>query len=340
MSQLDLTAQLRAARPVVPAELRELVASIAAQAEPEPRRRRTSWRRGLLVAAPVMAIAAGAAILLPSGGTRNGSPAALEGQLPTLAPPAVHRVAAPTFSASGTDQAKASTAAAAGSSAEALPYNPTRVEQINTTLELRVKNSQAVSDGTKQAVAITRALGGYASALNVDAQQRTGYANLVLRVPKQNVQKAVDRLSALGTIIGENVAIKDIQNQVDATTRKIERLVAQRAAWEKQFQTTETQKHIAALTDQIGKLRRGRNTTVRNAAFATVRLDLTTREAPAPVHHGNGPFHNLAVAFRMIGIGAVYALALGAPLLILFGLAWLGVRAVRRHRENALLSRS
>ena len=175
---------------------------------------------------------------------------------------------------------------------------------------LRVRNSQAVSDGTKQAVAIARSLGGYPSALNVDTEQRTGYANLVLRIPKQNVQKAVDRLSALGTIIGENVAIKDIQNQVDATTRKIERLVAQRAAWEQQAQTTETQAHIAALTDQIGKLRRGRNATVRNASFATVRLDLTTREAPAPVHHGNGPFHNLAVAFRVIGIAAVYVLAL------------------------------
>ena len=154
------------------------------------------------------------------------------------------------------------------------------------------------------------------------------------------MQKAVTRLSALGTIVGENVAIKDIQGQVDATTRKIERLVAQRAAWEKQAQTTETQAHIAALTDQIGKLRRGRNTTVRNASFATVRLDLTTREAPAPVHHGHGPFHGLGVAFRMIGIGAVYVLALSAPLLLLLGLAWLGARAVRRHRENALLSRS
>ena len=284
-----------------------------------------------------MAIAAGAAILLPSGGTaystcaRGGDP-----RLPCRSPPHRRR----RFSASGADTLQRSAAAGKASSAEALPYNPTRVEQINTTLELRVKNSQAVSDGTKQAVAITRALGGYASALNVDAQQRTGYANLVLRIPKQNVQKAVDRLSALGTIIGENVAIKDIQNQVDATTRKIERLVAQRAAWEQQTQTTETQAHIAALTDQIGKLRRGRNATVRNASFATVRLDLTTREAPAPVHHGNGPFHGLGVAFRAIGIAAVYVLALSAPLLILFGLAWLGVRAVRRHRENALLSRS
>ena len=42
----------------------------------------------------------------------------------------------------------------------------------------------------------------------------------------------------------------------------------------------------------------------------------------------------------MIGIGAVYVLALAAPFLLLLGLAWLGARAVRRHRENALLSRS
>ena len=100
------------------------------------------------------------------------------------------------------------------------------------------------------------------------------------------------------------------------------------------------QAHIAALTDQIASSAAAATRPIRNASFATVRLELTTREAPAPVHHGNGPLHDLAVAFRWIGIGAVYALALGAPLLILFGLAWLGVRTVRRHRENALLSRS
>jgi hypothetical protein len=336
LSQLDLTAQLRGARPVVPVELRDLVESIAAQAPPEPRRSRTSWRRGLFVAVPVMAIAAGAAILLPNGGTHKSSPEATLGRLPATT------TQTPVFSATGSsvDQKSATTGAGAFSASQSVPATSRRIQQIDTTLELRVKNSQSVSDGTKQAVAITRSLGGYASTLNVNAEQRAGYANLVLRIPKQNVQNAVTRLSALGTIIGENVAIKDIQGQVDATTRKIERLVAQRAAWEKQFQTVETQKHIAALTDQIGKLRRGRNTTVRNASFATVRLDLTTREAPAPVHHGNGPFHGLGVAFRTIGIVAVYVLALSAPLLLLLGLAWLGVRTVRRHRETALLSRS
>ena len=330
MSQLDLTAQLRGARPVVPAELRELVASIAAQAAPEPRPRRGfTWRRAAFVAVPALALAIGAAALIPFGGNEQGAPEQ-----------AIGYPAGVVQARGAAAQQSTAFAKAPSTSDSAIPATSPRIQRVTMSLSLRVRNGDAVSEGTKQAVAIARSLGGYPSALNVDTAQRTGYANLVLRVPKQNVQKAVDRLSALGTIIGENVAIKDIQNQVDATTRKIERLVARRAAWEQQAQTTETQAHIAALTDQIGKLRRGRNATVRNASFATVRLDLTTREAPAPVHHGNGPFHNLAVAFRVIGIGAVYALALGAPFLILFGLAWLGVRAVRRHRENALLSRS
>jgi hypothetical protein len=52
---------------------------------------------------------------------------------------------------------------------------------------------------------------------------------------------------------------------------------------------------------------------------------------------GEGPLHGLGVAFRWIGIGAVYALALGGPVALLLVLVWLGVRVVRRRRENALL---
>ena len=65
---------------------------------------------------------------------------------------------------------------------------------------------------------------------------------------------------------------------------------------------------------------------------------MTTKPAPAPVHKGDGPLHNLGVAFRWIGIVAVYVVALAAPFVLLGLLVWLVVRAVRRHRENELLS--
>jgi hypothetical protein len=43
------------------------------------------------------------------------------------------------------------------------------------------------------------------------------------------------------------------------------------------------------------------------------------------------------VALTWLGIGAVYALAIGTPVAILLVLIWLAVRVVRRRRENALL---
>ncbi len=169
-------------------------------------------------------------------------------------------------------------------------------------------STEAVSDGTKQAVAIARALGGYPSSLNVNAAGRAGYAGIVLRIPKQNVQRAVARLSALGTIIGENVSIQDIQAQVDASARKLARLRARLAAWQEQPQTTETQAHIAALTDQIGKLGRGRAATIRTASYATVAVQLHDPagpggRAPRPTARCTGSPSRSAG----LGIGAVYA---------------------------------
>jgi hypothetical protein len=340
MSQLDLLAELREARPIAPAELREHIRSIAAEAIPP--KRLVTWRRTLVFAVPVAAAIAGAAILLP-GGTRTASPPPVEGQATTTA----H---APAFVASQPDQkalapatfATAGASAVAAAKQAAVPGpSPNRIQRITTALELRVPDTQAVSDGTKKAVAIAHALGGYPASLNVQAAARTGYADITLRIPKQNVQRAVSRLSALGTIVGENVAIKDITTQVDATARKIARLETRLAYWQAQPASDEAAGHVAALTAQIAKLKRGRAATIHTASYATVNLELTTRPAPAPAaNKGPGPLHGLGVAFHWIWIGAVYAAALGGPLLLLLGLGWLAARAVRRHRENALLGES
>jgi hypothetical protein len=317
----DLLRELREARPMAPAELREHIRRIAEGAEPE-RGQRLRWRRALVVAVPVAAAIVGAAILFPGG--ENEQQAAAPPELQTLAP--VHKASgAYAASSAPTDQA-------------AIPAPSTRVQRITTSLELRLPSTQAVSDATKQAVALTRSLGGYPKSLNVDAEGRTGYASLVLRIPKQNVQRAVSRLSELGTIVGENVQIQDIQAQVDATARKISRLEARLSYWQGQPTSTEAEQHVAALTAQIAKLRRGRANTIKTASYATVSVQMTIRPVPVPVHKGHGPLHNLGVAFRWIGIGAVYALALAGPFVLLGLLIWLVVRTVRRHREDDLLS--
>jgi hypothetical protein len=79
---------------------------------------------------------------------------------------------------------------------------------------------------------------------------------------------------------------------------------------------------------------------VRAAHYATVSLHLATRAQVSTrneVHHG--PLHRLGIALLWLGIGAVYFLVLGTPVVLVLGLAWLAARTVRRRREEALLSR-
>ena len=106
-----------------------------------------------------------------------------------------------------------------------------------------------------------------------------------------------------------------------------------------QEQTADVERKIDALTRQVEALQRSRATTVREAHFASVQLHLTTHKAAAaPKPHENGPFHGLGVAFLWIGVVTVYAVALGAPFVVLALLLWVAARAVRRRREEALLS--
>jgi len=76
MSQPDLAARLRAARPVAPATLRERVRTIAAQ--PAPSRRRPTWRLAAVVGLPATvaaAVAAAVLVLVVPGGGRKAAQA-------------------------------------------------------------------------------------------------------------------------------------------------------------------------------------------------------------------------------------------------------------------------
>jgi hypothetical protein len=97
-------------------------------------------------------------------------------------------------------------------------------------------------------------------------------------------------------------------------------------------------RQIAAVTARIVTLQRARATTVATARFATVQLSLTTLVTNQH-KQGHGPLHGLGVAFRWLGIGLVYGLALGGPAVLVLALIWFSVRTVRRRREDELLSR-
>jgi hypothetical protein len=331
MSQRDVVAEIRAAQPEVPSELRERVRLIAAAAPPE--RRNPFTRRHLFaVLIPVAAaVAVGVIVTRPSHHTAAVEPFATDQALKTTAEGGVaHQDATPAPGVrSGSTKLKLS------------PVGPsaTRPQKYSASLTLRVPGATAVSDATKHAVAVVTALGGYVVSAHVNADTANASSDLVLKVPKTNVRKAIARLSALGTITSEQVDIQDLQAGIATTDRTMLRLQRQLKALRAQEATPALTRQIAALTNRIGRLQRAEAATLRAARYATVSLHLATPPPAEPKHHGHGPLHGLGVAFRWIGIGAVYGVALGVPALLVLGLLWLAVRTTRRRRENALLSR-
>jgi len=327
MSRPDLLTELRAARPAAPPELRKRVRALSPA--PPVRRRRLSWRLGLVVALAGAIAVVAAVVATRDERTAQPTPELVSGNATAPAQakgyPGGQRDAAAPFSTT---------------SKGAVPApSRDRLQNYRAYLELRVASAADVSEASRRAQSITRALGGYVLAVTVDARGKKGSAQLSLRVPRQNVQEAVARLSQLGTIVAENVQVQDIQTQVNANDRRIDRLQQRLRDLRAKEQTDEVKRQLEALTKQIQRLQRTRAATVREAHYATIQLDLATKKAAAAKHdNGPGPLHGLGVAFTWIGIGAVYALALGTPFVVLLVLLWLAARAVRRRREEALLS--
>ena len=319
LSQPDLLTQLREARPLAPAELREHVASIAARPRRPPRRRHLAARAP--VAVPVAAAVAGAAILL-QGGCTTARPRPAQRRRP-------RRPRRPTRRRRRRRRPTPRSPAP----------SPDRVQRISMSLQLRVEE-HAGRLRRHEAGGRDRPLARrLPSSLNVDAAGRTGYAHIVLRIPKEHVQQAVTRLSALGTIVGENVSIQDLQVQVDTTpgdqaARAAARLLAVAAA-----------DRGGAGAGRIVHGRRSRSSgAARPRRFARELRDAEPRaDDPA----GAGPVHQGTA--RSTGSGSPSGGSGSAPSTRRArraaadpGRAPLArcARAVRRHRESEPLSRS
>jgi hypothetical protein len=335
MSQRDLAAELRGSRITAPPELRERVRLIAA-ADTTPTHRFTG-RRALVVALPVAAaIAASIVFTRPS----DHNPVATQTVIRSLVTPQQHGTwSSKTLAPPAT--ARTDSAFGAGGAAKlAVPSTRGRVQDYGVFLALRLESATAVSDGVKSALRVASSLGGYPTSVHASSEAKVASADLMLKIPRSHVQEAITRLSALGTITSENVNIQDKEAALNATDRKIARLQKQLKELRAQTPSATTPKRVAALESQIARLQRASAATRRTAHYATVQLHLTSAKAIVPHKQDHGPLHGVVVALTWLGIGAVYALAIGAPLAVLALLLWLAARAVRRRREDALLSRS
>jgi hypothetical protein len=321
MSQRDLTAELRGARITAPTELRERVRLIAAA--DTTRTPRFTWRRALVVGLPAAAAIAATVVF-----TR-----------PADQPTTVHGGIATVQSAAKQAELKSAIGAAGARLAPITP-TPGRVQQYEATLSLRVPTLEDVSRSVQKALRIAASFGGYPVYVDASSRSKSASADLTLKIPRAHVREALSRLSQLGTITGEHLDIQDLEaglNANDRTMAKLQRKLAQLRAQE---QTPAVERQIATLSARVARLQQQKADTVRTAHYATVRLQLATPQVGAAHKAGHGRLHALVVALEWLGIGLIYVLVLGTPVLVLAWLVWLVLRTIRRRREDALLSRT
>ena len=223
-----------------------------------------------------------------------------------------------------------------------------RAQRYSAQLTLSVKDIDALSSATQQALRITRDLGGYLVTASY-ATSDTGSSSLTLRVPTANVQQAIVRLSGLGKIEAQQVQIDDLQGQLDELTKRENSLRVQIARLSARLTATdldaETRATLEARRDaaraELARVRATHTQVTAEARYATIQLGLQTRQssaipaAPSQWHRGLDRAGEILALEAMI---ALTVLVIVGPLLVLVGLGLLGRHGLRRREDDRILA--
>lgn len=344
MTSPDLIRELQASRPLASDALRARVRELAAPVPARARRRpRLALPRPAFVLAPAAAaflVAVGAAGVVGLTGSGGRSPVIQHG---TQAADAQRR-------APLTPSVESSTGAASATPDLAVGPTPGRAQQVDATLTVKVADSDHVSSAAQDAFDLTRSLGGHVQSASVTTGDQA-QAMLTLRVPVERAEDAVAKLSALGTIVSQQVSIQDLQEQLDSLVVRARSVRAQivriTARLGSQQLTTEQRAALElrrqSLRNELASLRQEIRSTHSRASFATVQLSVVTPQSLGVVPTPSRLDRSLDKAVEVLvweGIVALVVLLVLAPLALLGLAAVLARRLHRRHEEDRLLATS
>jgi hypothetical protein len=329
--------ELRSASGGAPSSLRKRVGALEA-----PKRGAQLSRRRLAVVLIAAALAAGAAFgarAYFSGSeqtvVRHGTPQLVKGssdQPQTVFEPSrasaepLRRMHAPSLASPLTD----------------------RAQNIDMWVDLRVKDADAVSSASQDAVRITRELGGVVTSSTVDTRGTQGRAQLTLRIPVGRVQDAVFRLTQLGTVTAQKVNTEDLQSPLDILGRRIERLrsgirieLARLSSGTLDpAEELQARVHLENLRRNLREAKERRAAILRQTTMADLTLRLATPTSGAVDKNESGvsgAANKAADVLRGAGAVAVFLALVLSPVILLVALAWLALRVRNRRVEARLL---
>ena len=347
--------ELRAGAPAAPARLRARVRALGEQ--PARRRRALPRRRTALALAFVLvAIAAvGAGLALRDGGGEStaasvnarGLPEAMT--VPEAAPPLRSVFEQPTDGVRAQAEKDGAGTLLQGRFSDVGESTTGRATDLSLRMEVRLAGADELSEAAVEAMAITRQLGGWVAASDIDTNGNEGAAALALRVPVGRVEDAVFRLGALGTVTGQRVETVDLQTGIDRRDNRIERVNRAIRAQELRLesgtltpeQELDARLRIERLRNEAADLRRANLADRREAATSELALTLHTRAAAAAQEEDeSGAAGAAGDALRFLEAAGVVALFLAivlSPIVLLAVLLWLALRTRSRRVEARLL---
>jgi hypothetical protein len=268
-----------------------------------------------------------------SGNQPVAQPLPSEGSPPALSS-STKRAAVP--APTGTfDQATAKAHAVAGSSG--------RLQHTDASLELQVANDKDLANATTRATRVATSLGGYAQSVHYASH---GTALLDLRIPSQNVQSAISRLSALGTLLSQKISITDLQQRLKTQSDEIAQLRRRITALQTALkdpslpdaQRVLLQIKLAESRRALSQRLHARNGTVTAGTMAHVALQIGTKKSIVTPPHKHGRigrmFHSAVGFLALEGIVVLFALIVASPFALVAFLIWLW----RRRSVDRLLA--
>jgi hypothetical protein len=344
----ELVRDLRALPSAAPESAR---ARVRALGEPAPKHEprdlllNFSWRRSLLVLAPVCVLAVVAAAVI-HGVLHSGSPARV-----AVAGKALE---SGTHGSAGgaTDQGQQHFGAVTTTPfAPSLPVPlPGRYQDYEASLTVRVKDVDTLHARTAEASQLARSYGGYVASVDEASGGGEGRSDLVLRIPVSRVQDAYFRLARLGTVTAQHLSIRDLDRVVQAQRQRIIGLKVLIAKIGETLKSPSLPADVrlrlqlqrAAARQELARVTGSNKATLRQASLSKISLTLTAQGAGA-VTKGSGSRIERAARSAgsfLVGAGAVllFVLIVLSPLLVLAITALLGTRAHRRREERRLLS--
>jgi hypothetical protein len=250
--------------------------------------------------------------------------------------------AAPT----ATDESASSGSGASSTPALAAPSAPHRYVERSAQITLAT-TPREIDGAAAKVIAVADDLGGYVASSQITSGEGGTFE---LRVPERRLQRALERLSAIGKVRNRTQAAQDITGSVvsarsrlkDARTER-ESLLKQLAKATTTNETTSIRARLRIVSRQIAAAKDELKSAKRRASTSSVSVTLEADKDAGGAAADDGdwtPGDALKDAGRVLEVTASVLLVAGAvalPLGLVALLIWLAARqASHRRRERAL----